>query len=298
MTDSGGDQEDYKRKRVTNNLSVKLCREKQKKKIEEAKIELEGFKAENENLKDKYDSLQKELNLYKSLFTQRLESSAASSVASISSSISSKGSQQSQEIIKNDASENQNKRPRQSSEIDIIPPQAQLEPVPNQPLLTTHELAVIDDFISESTNDFLNLQQQQQQQELIPSTIHPSSSYSSFNVVPGDDTAQNMFIINNDEFTYSISSSLALEPNEGAAAAPTFFLNDENYQVNYSNGIISNENMNKNINKEPSIVYCSEKQGKEEEETTTKLKYVRKTTIPMPFHHEYAFIKKTNCRKK
>lgn len=82
---SENDSDEYEKKRQSNNKSVKECRERQKKKMEEAKIDVETFRVENENLKEKYESLTKELNLYKSLFTQRLETVGSSSASSSNS---------------------------------------------------------------------------------------------------------------------------------------------------------------------------------------------------------------------
>ena len=64
------DEEEYKQKRERNNESVKRCRMNEKKKIEAATAKLDEFKKENKMLEDKYSTLQKELNVLKSLFLQ------------------------------------------------------------------------------------------------------------------------------------------------------------------------------------------------------------------------------------
>lgn len=62
--------DEYKLKREKNNQSVKKCRENEKRKVEEATEKLEEYKKENKALEEKYSSLQKELSVLKSLFTQ------------------------------------------------------------------------------------------------------------------------------------------------------------------------------------------------------------------------------------
>jgi hypothetical protein len=67
----GADEEnEYKLKRKRNNESVKQCRERDKLKIEKAREDVEKYKSENLTLKEKYEELQKELNVLKSLFNQ------------------------------------------------------------------------------------------------------------------------------------------------------------------------------------------------------------------------------------
>lgn len=62
--------DEYKLRREKNNQSVKKCRENEKRKVEEATEKLEEYKKENKALEEKYSSLQKELSVLKSLFTQ------------------------------------------------------------------------------------------------------------------------------------------------------------------------------------------------------------------------------------
>lgn len=62
------DSDDYKEKRERNNRSVQKCRSNEKKKIETARKQLEHYKREEKELEEKYTSLQKELQVLKSLF--------------------------------------------------------------------------------------------------------------------------------------------------------------------------------------------------------------------------------------
>jgi hypothetical protein len=64
------DENEYKLKRKRNNESVKQCRERDKLKMQKAREDVEKFKNENQTLKEKYEALEKELNLLKSLFNQ------------------------------------------------------------------------------------------------------------------------------------------------------------------------------------------------------------------------------------
>jgi len=79
--------EDYKRRRERNNQSVQLCRAKEKQKVDAARKEVDKFKNENKTLKEKLSSMQKELGLLKSLFSQN-SSAQSASVAVANSSCS------------------------------------------------------------------------------------------------------------------------------------------------------------------------------------------------------------------
>ena len=61
-------EEERKRKRERNNESVKKCRQNEKLKISHASEELAKHKKEYTELEEKYKSLQKELQVLKSLF--------------------------------------------------------------------------------------------------------------------------------------------------------------------------------------------------------------------------------------
>jgi archaellum component FlaC len=61
--------DEYRSKRDRNNLSVQKCRQNEKNKIETAKRDLEKYKQENKELTDKYNSLQNEYEIFKSLFS-------------------------------------------------------------------------------------------------------------------------------------------------------------------------------------------------------------------------------------
>jgi hypothetical protein len=65
------DDEEYKKRRERNNISVQMCRQKEKEKVEKAKNEVEQYKQENKTLKEKYDSLERELKMLKSLFNNQ-----------------------------------------------------------------------------------------------------------------------------------------------------------------------------------------------------------------------------------
>jgi hypothetical protein len=222
--DDGSNVDDYKRKRHNNNLSVKKTREKQKKLVEEATAEVDAYKTENENLKDKYESLKKELNLYKSLFTQRLDSSSLTSTSSTS----------------NNDNES-NKRQKVSSSSDKI------EQQPLEKQYTTN------------IDDLLNL----------PETP---------------------IIVGINE-----QNPAEVEEEEKANTPISLLLNDD-YQVN---GIISNENIiisKQNSSKDEEEIN-KKKRDDELETQQTNSRYERKKTIPMPFHHEYAFIEKSIKKK-
>ena len=307
MSEADGDEDEYKRKRMKNNISVQRTREKQKKLVENAKVELEAFKIENENLKDKYESLKKELNLYKSLFTQsnRPESTQEAGLSALD------------RLLKTDQN---NKRPKLSTEPQ--PQQQQQSIIVNNEAIVLQQQNEVADSIDDFLDDFVNLPG-----EVVSSTInqqnqnllHPSASYSSFNVVPVDEPTQNIFILNDDELSYNIGSGAIpsnIESQNQEEQTTTFFFSDDIYQVNNSNGNISNENTNFNNKNQSSIIYynSSEKNDLQKQQqqnnnynesliatqtiNETRIKYERKKTIPMPFHHEYAFIQKTSCRKK
>jgi hypothetical protein len=68
--------DEYRSKRDRNNLSVQKCRQNEKNKIEGAKRDLEKYKQENKELTDKYNSLQNEYEILKSLFNNSTTQSA------------------------------------------------------------------------------------------------------------------------------------------------------------------------------------------------------------------------------
>ena len=322
-SDEDESSDEYKRKRQSNNLSVKKTREKQKKLVDEAKAEMDAFKIENENLKDKYESLQKELSLYKSLFTQRLDASAVASAI----------------CTNNDSNKNNNKRQRVSDAVHL-------------PSTLQQEQSFEYNPIAADINDLLNLPQEHLASSYSSTStsnqhheLHTSSSYSSFNVVPIDDAIPKSFVVDNDDNDFDEFSLTSITTNNNvyiseqpeaattqrlttnSLSTPTpFFLNEDNFQVNNSNGIISNENKISNKNNIQNSINSSvineirtdyeedeeevhddkKKKNKEEEKNddsykTAKIislaKYERKKTIPMPFHHEYAFIEKTSRKK-
>jgi hypothetical protein len=221
--DDGSNVDDYKRKRINNNLSVKKTREKQKKLVEEATAEVDVYKTENENLKDKYESLKKELNLYKSLFTQRLDNSSLTSTSSTS----------------NDNNNESNKRQKVSSSDNIEPLEKQY---------TTN----IDDLLNlPATPTIIGINEQNPEEEV---------------------------------------------EEEKANTPLSLLLKDDEYQVN---GIISNENIiisKQNSSKDEEEIN-KKKKDDELETQQTNSRYERKKTIPMPFHHEYAFIEKSIKKK-
>ena len=61
--------DEYRSKRDRNNRSVQKCRQNEKNKVEAAKRDLEKYKQENKELTDKYNSLQNEYEILKSLFS-------------------------------------------------------------------------------------------------------------------------------------------------------------------------------------------------------------------------------------
>ena len=62
------EDDEKKRKRERNNESVRKCRQNEKKKISGASEELVRYKQEYKELERKYENLQKELQVLKSLF--------------------------------------------------------------------------------------------------------------------------------------------------------------------------------------------------------------------------------------
>ena len=73
--------DEYRSKRDRNNLSVQKCRQNEKNKIEAAKKDLEKYKQENKELSDKYNSLQNEYEILKSLFSNSTGGQAGNSIA-------------------------------------------------------------------------------------------------------------------------------------------------------------------------------------------------------------------------